>query len=85
MGMKCPSMSVEGELAALLRLHFDFRKLAAPNETRYCVTIRDGQYLILGFVHTGADPFWICSRLGPIHTGPVCTALERIRPKGVRM
>ena len=41
--------------------------------------------LLLGFMHTGADPFWICSRLGPIHTGPVCTALVRIRPKGVRM
>ena len=40
---------------------------------------------LLGFVHTGADPFWICSRLGLIHTGPVCTALEQIRPTGVRM
>ena len=35
--------------------------------------------------HGSVDPFVICSRLGPIHTGPVCTALERIRPKGVRM
>ena len=40
---------------------------------------------LLGLVHTGADPFWTCSRLGPIHTGPVCTALERIRPTGVQM
>ena len=36
-------------------------------------------------MHTGADPLWICSRLYPIHTGPVWTPLIRIRSKVVRV
>ena len=39
----------------------------------------------LGYVHTGADPFRICSRLDPIHTGPVYTPLIWIRSIVVRM
>ena len=42
---------------------------------------------ILGFAHMGADPFSICSRLGPIRTGPfsffhfIFNSLDMVAPQ----
>ena len=48
-------------------------------------TIARKRIVYHGFVHMEAGPVWICSRLGPIHTGPVWTQLTWILPKFVRM
>ena len=47
--------------------------------THACISLRKD----LGFIYKGANPFWVCSRLDPIHTGPVCTQLIWIRSKVV--